>query len=215
MDRHNENLMDSILVSMAATTLSKRLNNTIENIDNNEMTQNIKDFDNNVLKKAMRKNDCYTQVSKSIGDNMDDDLFFNGSIRVYSLAGKIAHCILVDENKNIITDAFENNRTKYDIKNGNIEYNTAKDFDNIPMTKNYELGDESFEISVKDYLKVVEKVQPLIELGKNRPDSEKGKLINMLNQGFHIDDALDMTLSSSVISQDINQKRDYNHKNKI
>lgn len=222
MKKQNEVRLDSLLLGMAANTLSERLNNNLKGIDDENMINSIKSFDENILKPYKRKkeNDGYAQVANTIGKYMDNDYFYNSKIRFLSLKDDIAHCVLINHQDSIMVDSFDYKRESYDIESGTIVYDNAKDFkgfkgvNELQFLTEYKADDESFDISVKDFLKIVEKIQPLIEIHKNRPE-EKGKLVNMLNQGFDMDNALELTISDNGLSQNITQKRDNIHKNKI
>lgn len=169
MERHNEILLDDILLSMAAT--SSKFSKT-----------------DPVLKNRIRKNDCYSFVARTIKEYRDNDIIQNSTIRVYSLGGHLGHCIMVNKDNEIITDNFREDRVIYNKEDGSIQYKESRS-GTAEMGSSYKLDSDSFSIKVKDYLKIVDSIKDIIDYKSDFKN--KGKFINMLNKKTSVEKALE------------------------
>lgn len=193
MDKHNENLMDDILLAMAARTSKDYLTDP-------------------EINKYKRFNDCYTYVARTIREYRDNPIIQNSDIKVYSLGGHLGHCVVTDDQNNIIVDDFKDDRTHYNPKDGSIKYKESEN-GSSDMGNGYKLDHNSFKISVKDFLEITDNVKTLIDY-KSNPDN-KGKFVSMLNEGVSAKDALDLISASQDVTHKSNMKKTHSNKNKI
>lgn len=168
MDRHSENHYKSVLTTMAATT---------------------SDSDSINVKNAKRFSDCYTHIAKTIKANKDNPEIQDSTIRVYSFGSKAAHCILVDKNKNVVADIVKDKINLYDPKTGKINYETDAFPKNLIMGDQLNLGENSLELSVKDYLKLVDNVELLVEVLKEQ--DPKFNFMHLKNKGNTIEESIE------------------------
>lgn len=145
MSKDNRILLEDILLNMAANVQMK--------------------YDNK-YRHYRRIGDCYTHVANFIHQHYENPNIEKCDIVIYSLGGKIAHCVLKDHNNNIVADDFKNSRTFYDPKTEEIKY-VDKKLGTDEMGAGYKLDHNSFRINIKDFSKLfVNQIDELIKRQK-------------------------------------------------
>ncbi len=196
MDRHTENHYKHVLTGMAATTSE----------DESESIKGQKRF-----------SDCYTYVANTIKTHRDNQTIQDGKIRVYTFGKKPAHCVLLDKNNDVIADKIHGKRKSYDVDSGSIMYENDAFPKNVIMGKSLALTDNSIEFSVKDFEKLIDNIDLLVDIKKE--DDPNLNFIHLKNKGMSIDESItSIELTKELQSLEINNpdnKNDLKKSNRI